>query len=57
MYIYYENKAELAIESYKKGIELAPDKYPSNYIALGNAEFSIEKYEDAKKYVFTLSSI
>ena len=45
----YDNKSELAIESYKKGIELAPNKYPVVYIALGNAEFSIERYEEAKK--------
>jgi outer membrane protein OmpA-like peptidoglycan-associated protein/tetratricopeptide (TPR) repeat protein len=45
----YDNKPEMAIESYKKGLELAPNKYPVVYIALGNAEFSLEKYEEARK--------
>jgi outer membrane protein OmpA-like peptidoglycan-associated protein/tetratricopeptide (TPR) repeat protein len=45
---FYEDKAEKSIESYKKALEIDPMKYPNIYFALGNVEFSIAKYKEAK---------
>ena len=42
-------KFDLSVESYKKAIELKPDFYYNTYFSLGNAEFRLARYEDAKK--------
>lgn len=50
-------KFSLSVESYKKAIELRPDFFVNTYFSLGNAEFRLGKYEDAKSHLqmFTAS--
>ena len=42
-------KFDLSVADYKKAIELKPDFFYNTYFSLGNAEFRLAKYEDAKK--------
>ena len=41
-------KFELSVINYKKAIELKPDFFINNYFSLGNAEFRLAQYEEAK---------
>ena len=47
---YYEKKPEDAIDSYKKALEINSERYPNIYFTLAQTEFSIARYEDAKKH-------
>ena len=41
-------KYEEAIVCYRKAIQINPDFFPGTYFSLGNAEFKLARYEDAK---------
>ena len=50
--VYVEKKQRnKAIEAFKKTISISPDCFPPIYLNLGNLEFNLGKYQDAKKYL------
>ncbi len=42
-------KFDLSVENYKMAIELKPDFFNNNYFSLGNAQFRLGMYEQAKE--------
>ena len=50
--VYVEKKqTNKAIEAFKKTISISPDCFPPIYLNLGNLEFNLGEYQDAKKYL------